>query len=191
MRQENVWRFIKAAFLQWNHVEVLLNPEIGTTKSTAVMALSTDVSPRKYVFGCFFGSLKSDMFNPENSFKSAGIGPLSSNWRSRIRGFIIPANYSELYTSSKTVVSFDVVGMEKATTSFRRLEGQRWVSLILDCSEAMKDTDMPPNRLIRMMVLLPNFINQFFDMNPLSQLQIIETSDGLAKIVSPMSGTTF
>ena len=81
--------------------------------------------------------------------------------------------------------------MEKATTSFRRLEGQRWVSLILDCSEAMKDTDMPPNRLIRMMVLLPNFINQFFDMNPLSQLQIIETSDGLAKIVSPMSGTTF
>lgn len=50
---------------------------------------------------------------------------------------------------------------------------------------------MPPNRLIRMMVILPTFINQFFDMNPLSQLQIIETSDGLAKIVSTMSGTLF
>lgn len=49
---------------------------------------------------------------------------------------------------------------------------------------------MPPNRLIRLMVLLPAFINQFFDMNPLSQLQIIETSDGLAKIVSTMSGTS-
>jgi transcription initiation factor TFIIH subunit 2 len=81
--------------------------------------------------------------------------------------------------------------MERAKTSFKRLEGQRWVSIIVDCSEAMKDTDMPPNRLIRLMVLLPSFIHQFFDTNPLSQMQIIETSDGLASIVSPMSGSSF
>jgi transcription initiation factor TFIIH subunit 2 len=80
--------------------------------------------------------------------------------------------------------------MDKPLTSFKRLEGQRWVTIIIDCSEAMKDSDMPPNRLIRMLVLLPNFIHAFFDKNPLSQLQIIETSDGLASIVSPMSGNS-
>jgi hypothetical protein len=79
--------------------------------------------------------------------------------------------------------------MARPSASFKRLEGQRWVSVIIDCSESMKDTDMPPNRLVRLVSLLPAFIHQFFDLNPLSQLQIIETSDGLASVVSPMSGT--
>lgn len=81
--------------------------------------------------------------------------------------------------------------MKRISTSFSRLEGQRWVSLVIDCSEAMKDTDLPPNRLIRLVSLLPSFIFQFFELNVLSQLQIIAASDGLATVVSPMSGASF
>jgi hypothetical protein len=53
----------------------------------------------------------------------------------------------------------------------------------------MTDTnDMLPSRLVRAVRLLQVFVLRFFDKNPLSQVQIILTSDGLAAPLTPLSG---
>lgn len=69
-----------------------------------------------------------------------------------------------------------------------KLQTHRWVSLILDCSESMKITDLHPTRLLRIFSLLKPFIDNFYEENPLSQLEIIMTSDSSASTISQMSG---
>lgn len=69
---------------------------------------------------------------------------------------------------------------------------QRWMTIVLDCSEAMTDmADMLPSRLVRATRLLQVFVLRFFDKNPLSQVQIILTADGLAVPLTPLSGTQY
>lgn len=90
---------------------------------------------------------------------------------------------------SSSTPSSSITGFNPPSISFRLLQGQRWLSLVIDCSESMKDNDLPPNRLLRLLSLLPSFILLFFELHPLSQLQIIGSSDGLASLISPMSGS--
>ncbi|KAJ1570102.1 hypothetical protein HK096_000480 [Nowakowskiella sp. JEL0078] len=64
----------------------------------------------------------------------------------------------------------------------------RHVFLLLDLSKAMSDSDLKPNRLDCCLNLMKSFITEFFDQNPLSQLGIIVTKNGLADRVSELSG---
>jgi len=49
--------------------------------------------------------------------------------------------------------------------------------------------DLNPSRVELMLRNLHLFISKFFEENPLSQLQLIQTSDGIAKVITPLSGT--
>lgn len=64
----------------------------------------------------------------------------------------------------------------------------RHVFLLLDLSLVMLDRDLRPSRLELMLQQAQDFVVEFFDANPISQLGIIGLRDGLAVRVTPLSG---
>jgi len=72
----------------------------------------------------------------------------------------------------------------------RRRGLQRFLTLIIDGSKAMSSRDMSPTRIELVLGCVREFISDFFEQNPLSQLQLVSMRDGLAKIASPLSGNS-
>lgn len=64
----------------------------------------------------------------------------------------------------------------------------RHLFLILDLSESMLDRDMRPSRLELTLKYAQEFVTEFFDQNPISQLGIIVTRDGMAERISQLGG---
>lgn len=64
----------------------------------------------------------------------------------------------------------------------------RHLLLVLDLSNAMSEKDLRPSRYSLTLRYTIAFITEFFEQNPISQLGIIGTRDGLALTVSPLSG---
>lgn len=62
----------------------------------------------------------------------------------------------------------------------------RNVILVLDLSLAMLEKDLRPNRYRLMLNYAIEFVSEFFDQNPISQLGIIGMKDGLALLVSEL-----
>lgn len=60
--------------------------------------------------------------------------------------------------------------------------------LVIDCSIAMLETDMRPNRYLLTIRYAQDFVREFFEQNPISQLGIIGMRDGLAQRISDMGG---
>lgn len=66
---------------------------------------------------------------------------------------------------------------------------QRYLVVIVDGSRAMAVRDLLPSRSELLLSSLKHFIGNFFEENPISQLQLILARDGVASIVTPLSGT--
>ncbi|KAJ1919176.1 hypothetical protein H4219_002123 [Mycoemilia scoparia] len=64
----------------------------------------------------------------------------------------------------------------------------RHVYIVIDVSSNMADRDMHPTRISVVLKALEKFIHEFFDQNPISQLGIIVTKDGLADKLTNLSG---
>lgn len=64
----------------------------------------------------------------------------------------------------------------------------RHLTLILDLSSAMAEKDFRPTRYLLIIRLCMQFVTSFFSQNPISQLAIIGSREGLAIRISPMSG---
>ena len=64
----------------------------------------------------------------------------------------------------------------------------RHIYIILDMSETMKLQDMKPSRLLCVLNLLEKFAEEFFHLNPISQIGIITTKNKRAEIVSDLAG---
>ncbi|KAH8770153.1 Ssl1-like-domain-containing protein [Diaporthe sp. PMI_573] len=73
------------------------------------------------------------------------------------------------------------------TTPFQRGIIRHMV-LVLDMSFAMLEKDLLPNRYILMMHYAVDFVREYFEQNPISQLGIIAMRDGVAVHISEMSG---
>ncbi|MEW5303288.1 MAG: hypothetical protein WDW36_005994 [Sanguina aurantia] len=65
----------------------------------------------------------------------------------------------------------------------------RYVMLAVDLSIAALGSDLRPNRLTCMLTICKNFIREFFDQNPLSQLGILLMRNGLAERLTELSGS--
>ncbi|KAJ2304266.1 hypothetical protein IWW55_002515 [Coemansia sp. RSA 2706] len=63
----------------------------------------------------------------------------------------------------------------------------RHVMLVLDESEAMSVRDLAPTRIHAAQALLARFVSEFFDQNPISQLSVVATKDGLAERLTELS----
>ncbi|KAH8716920.1 hypothetical protein GQ44DRAFT_688360 [Phaeosphaeriaceae sp. PMI808] len=57
----------------------------------------------------------------------------------------------------------------------------RHVVLVLDLSEAMLEKDMRPNRYITMINYTQDYVREFFEQNPISQMSVLGMHDGLAE----------
>ncbi|KAA1081293.1 hypothetical protein PGT21_033248 [Puccinia graminis f. sp. tritici] len=64
----------------------------------------------------------------------------------------------------------------------------RHLCLIIDVSLAMTDRDLRPNRLDMSLTYAKEFVTEFFDQNPISQLCILITKDAIAERLSGLSG---
>ena len=93
--------------------------------------------------------------------------------------------------SLETIVSGLVESQKKRylkdTTPFQR-GIIRVMVLVLDYSKVMREKDLRPNRGAMMIAYAIDFVNEFFDQNPISQLSVVIMRNGLAQIVSEVSG---
>lgn len=64
----------------------------------------------------------------------------------------------------------------------------RHLVIIIDMSNAMNQIDFKPNRFICSLRLLEQFVNDFIDQNPISQLCFIITRNKRAEVISSLSG---
>ncbi|KAF9974790.1 hypothetical protein BGZ73_001724 [Actinomortierella ambigua] len=64
----------------------------------------------------------------------------------------------------------------------------RHLIVIIDLSNAMQEKDLRPSRLSLTMTYLEAFITEYFDQNPISQIGLIGTKDGLAEKMTDLSG---
>lgn len=76
----------------------------------------------------------------------------------------------------------------KAAIPFQRGIIRNFV-LILDLSFAMLEKDLLPNRYRLMLNYTIEFVKEFYDQTPISQLAIIGMRDGLAVLISDLSGS--
>ncbi|KAI9006354.1 Ssl1-like-domain-containing protein [Hyaloraphidium curvatum] len=64
----------------------------------------------------------------------------------------------------------------------------RHLYLVIDVSRSMLEPDLKPTRIDLVFALAEQFVNEFFDQNPISQLGIIVTRDGLAEKLTDLGG---
>ncbi|KAJ9272982.1 hypothetical protein DTO212C5_903 [Paecilomyces variotii] len=64
----------------------------------------------------------------------------------------------------------------------------RHLILLLDLSQAMAEKDLRPTRYLLMIRYAQEFVVEFFEQNPISQLGILGMRDGLAVRISDLSG---
>ncbi|KAG2173579.1 hypothetical protein INT43_004997 [Umbelopsis isabellina] len=60
--------------------------------------------------------------------------------------------------------------------------------LVIDLSEAMNEKDLRPSRLELTLTYAKQFVMEYFDQNPISQLGIIVIRDGIAERLTDLSG---
>jgi transcription initiation factor TFIIH subunit 2 len=60
--------------------------------------------------------------------------------------------------------------------------------IILDLSSCMTEKDLNPSRIILTQNYVKSFIMEFFDQNPISQLSVIITKNGIAEKISELGG---
>lgn len=77
--------------------------------------------------------------------------------------------------------------MKHSTTPFQR-GIIRTLIVIIDCSAAMLEKDLRPTRFSMTLSLLLDFVVEFFDQNPISQLGIVMMRNGVSQLVSEVSG---
>ena len=64
----------------------------------------------------------------------------------------------------------------------------RHLILVLDLSQSMMEKDLRPTRYLLTMRYAQEFVREFFEQNPISQLGVLGLRDGLAVRISDMSG---
>jgi transcription initiation factor TFIIH subunit 2 len=64
----------------------------------------------------------------------------------------------------------------------------RHLYLVLDLSRSMTEVDLKPTRLECSLNVLRTFIGEYFDQNPLSQMGVIISRNGLAEKISDLCG---
>jgi len=71
-----------------------------------------------------------------------------------------------------------------------QLAAHRYLQLVIDMSATCASaTDFRPNRAAALVALAKDFISEFFDQNPLSQLSLVSMHNGGAQRLSELSAS--
>ena len=91
-------------------------------------------------------------------------------------------------SSLKLKEAYPVFRVEQRDTTPLQRGIIRHVLLVLDLSEAMLDKDMRPNRYLVAIRYAQEYVREFFEQNPISQLGVLAMHDGVCIRVSDLGG---
>ncbi|KAF4155860.1 hypothetical protein CNMCM6069_007621 [Aspergillus lentulus] len=142
----------------------------------------------------------SDEENDINGIRYAGeTAPVSRPKRRKQRGgaeWEVSRTWETLVEGADGTISSTVEGLLEAGKRKRLLRDTtplqrgiiRHLILILDLSQSMAEKDLRPTRYLLSLRYAQEFVREFFEQNPISQLGVLGLRDGLAIRVSDMSG---
>ncbi|RAO67117.1 uncharacterized protein BHQ10_003129 [Talaromyces amestolkiae] len=128
---------------------------------------------------------------------SSGAGTRSA--RKKQRGgatFEVSRTWESVIEGADGTISSTVEGLLEAGKRKRLLRDTtplqrgiiRHLILVLDLSQSMAEKDIRPTRYLLALRYAQEFVIEFFEQNPISQLGVIGMRDGLAVRISDMSG---
>ncbi|KAI9684657.1 MAG: hypothetical protein M1829_000030 [Trizodia sp. TS-e1964] len=128
--------------------------------------------------------------------RSANLGPSTATAQPKARWEDIQRSWDTVVEGADGSISNAVTDLLEAGKRKRLLRDTtplqrgiiRHLLLVLDMSQAMSEKDMRPTRYLVMLRYAQDFVTEFFEQNPISQLGIIGMRDGLALRVSDLSG---
>lgn len=102
----------------------------------------------------------------------------------------------EIHEGADGTLGSALAGLEEASKRKRLLKDTtplqrgiiRHTLIVIDLSSAMTEKDLRPTRFLLTLTYTIEFVREFFEQNPISQLGILGMRDGLAIRVSDMSG---
>lgn len=113
------------------------------------------------------------------SLRATVVGLLEANKRLRYCCCIAPSSQESLFNIGCRLLR-DTTPIQRGII--------RHLTLILDLSLAMSEKDLRPTRFLLTLRYAREFIVEYFEQNPISQLSIIGMRDGLAVRISDMGG---
>ncbi|KAJ5343351.1 uncharacterized protein N7506_003175 [Penicillium brevicompactum] len=121
----------------------------------------------------------------DGTISSTVEGLLEANKRKRYLRH--PLSLSSLPQRSVQIAHCNSPRLLKDTTPLQR-GIIRHLILIIDLSQSMSEKDLRPTRYLLTLRYAQEFVREFFEQNPISQLGVLGLRDGLAVRVSDMSG---
>ncbi|CAB3403697.1 unnamed protein product [Caenorhabditis bovis] len=92
----------------------------------------------------------------------------------------------------KSIAKFIADSKKKSRQNLRpqkiRLGIMRHVMIVIDCSRFMTNKSMPPSRFAVVMKALHQFLDKFFEQNPIAQIGFITCKDRKAERLTPLTG---
>ncbi|KAL8823398.1 MAG: hypothetical protein Q9191_005891 [Dirinaria sp. TL-2023a] len=121
------------------------------------------------------------------------IAARSANQNNRAAAWEVSRTWDDLPTNPDGTIRVEALEANKRKRTLKDTTPLqrgiiRHLILILDLSSAMLEKDLRPTRYLLTIRYASEFVTEFFEQNPISQLGIIGMRDGLAVRVSEMSG---
>ncbi|KAL3470404.1 TFIIH basal transcription factor complex, subunit SSL1 [Aspergillus californicus] len=144
----------------------------------------------------YIGNISEDE-GDDNLVSRGAAGPASK--RKKQKGgaeFELSRTWETLVEGADGTISSTVEGLLEASKRKRLLKDTtplqrgiiRHVIIILDLSQSMMEKDLRPTRYLLTLRYAQEFVRDFFEQNPISQIGVLGLRDGLALRISDMSG---
>ncbi|KAL4992507.1 Ssl1-like-domain-containing protein [Aspergillus falconensis] len=127
----------------------------------------------------------------------SAVGQASKRRKQKGGGeFELARTWETLVEGADGTISSTVGGLLEASKRKRLLRDTtplqrgiiRHIILILDLSQSMMEKDLRPTRYLLTLRYAQEFVREFFEQNPISQIGVVGLRDGLALRISGMSG---
>ncbi|KAF3941208.1 hypothetical protein ABW19_dt0203788 [Dactylella cylindrospora] len=127
---------------------------------------------------------------PRQSKKQERAAPRREKWED------IQRSWDTVVEAADGSIAGTVIGLLEANKRKRLLRDTtpiqrgiiRHLVLVLDLSSAMMEKDLRPTRFLLTLRYARDFVTEYFEQNPISQLSIVGMHDGLALRISDMGG---
>ncbi|KAL4915574.1 Ssl1-like-domain-containing protein [Aspergillus aurantiobrunneus] len=146
----------------------------------------------------YIGGISEDEGDGNILRSSRGAADPASKRRKQKGGaeFELSRTWETLVEGADGTISSTVEGLLEASKRKRLLKDTtplqrgiiRHVILILDLSQSMMEKDLRPTRYLLTLRYAQEFVREFFEQNPISQVGVLGLRDGLALRISDMSG---
>ncbi|KAL2802890.1 Ssl1-like-domain-containing protein [Aspergillus granulosus] len=135
----------------------------------------------------------------DNNIRGTRSAAGSASKRRKQKGgaeFELSRTWETLVEGADGTISSTVEGLLEASKRKRLLKDTtplqrgiiRHVILVLDLSQSMMEKDLRPTRYLLTLRYAQEFVREFFEQNPISQMGVLGLRDGLAVRISDMSG---